>query len=167
MTEHKHVWTMIMRRDVLSAFTPTYCKPMNELSARQTEVLARHLLRIQRFDMHPVTIHHVHQPRSITWVALVNGTWLLAASSDATTSVLSLWSVKTVLASSAEKPAQTAAEVYLHGSVNSGKVFAQGEDVSIALDIRQSTCVDRAFLSNDVKPDCIQRLRSRGIQVAF
>ena len=155
MTEHKHVWTMIMRRDVLSAFTPTYCRPINALSAPQTEVLARHLLRVQRFDMHPVTTHHVHQPRSITWVALVNGTWLLAASSDATTSVLSLWSVKTVLASSAEKPAQTAAEVYLHGSVDSGKVFAQGEEVFIALDIRQSTCVAQEFLSSDIRPDFI------------
>ena len=141
-TEHKHVWLMILRRDASSVFVPTYCKPISTLSSRQTEVLARHLLRVQGFDMHPATVRHLHQPRSITWLTIINGTWLLAASSDATTSVLSLWSVSAVL-SSADQPVQASATVYLRGTVSDGKVFNQGAEVLIALDIR-SPCVSHS-----------------------
>ena len=135
MTEHKYIWSKIVRRDVLPQFVPNYCKALDALSARQTEVLARHLLRMQRFDMRPAAIRHLHQPRSITWVSIINGTWLLAASADATTSLLSLWPIKAVL-SSAEQPPQAVTSVYLKGNVDCGKVYAQGKDVYIALDIR-------------------------------
>ena len=81
---------------------------------------------------------YLRQTRSVTWIRLVQGRWLLAASSDSTTSVLSVWSVSMVLQTglSSNQPPRPQAEVYLEGPVSDGCVDVQGGQVVIALEIR-------------------------------
>ena len=132
------MWLRILARDVCSDLVPPYCKPMDTLSPHATEVLTRHLLRIQRAtasDMISSTRYTLHQPRSITWVRLIHGLWLLVAASDATTSTLSMWSVQTTL-SCPPGSAAPAAVIYLDGRVNRGEVHVSEEQVLIALEMR-------------------------------
>ena len=129
---------MVISRDIRPSFVPTYCKSFDLLSARQTEVLALHLLRAQAAltaEAKSPTSFPLHQSRSITWLRMLHGKWLLAASSDATTSVLSLWSLQAVLTSPGKSEAPTA-EVYLSGPVGGGELFVSGNEVAVALDIQ-------------------------------
>ena len=143
VTERKHVWLRILARDVCKDLVPPYCKPIDTLSSYATEVLTCHLLRVQQAttsDTISGKSHRLHQPRSITWVRLLQGAWLLVAASDVSTSSLSLWSVHEILSSSQDSAAPSA-EVYLDGPVQDGEVHILGNQVSVALDVRTSRCV--------------------------
>lgn len=64
----------------------------------------------------------------------MQGRWLLVASSDQTSSVLSLWYVPTLFA---EPPAKHPVyEAFLEGPVNNGFVEVQESGVVVALELR-------------------------------
>ena len=146
-----------MARDVRvpARYMPTYCKPVEELESAQVEVLvvhASHLLRRYRLDTRgspgpasdlgsssTVTTVSLDRPRSVTWVHIVLGTWLLVASSDEGTSALEVWPLSDVLRSARSEsidrePSQPAA-FYLDGPVRDGRVHVRDGRAVVALEI--------------------------------
>ena len=160
VTERKHVWLTIFLRDICYDLVPPYCQAMDMLSAHAVEVLVLHSLRVQQaMDSGPasVTIRPFHQPRSITWVRILHGTWLLVAASDSVTSTLSLWSAPALLSSSRKRVAP-AAEVYLNGPVHSGEVYISENQITLALDIRALSCVllvSALVVKTDLHPNVV------------
>ncbi|KAK7677821.1 hypothetical protein QCA50_019133 [Cerrena zonata] len=73
------------------------------------------------------------QKRSITWVQLVRSEWLLVASSDAGTSVITLWSIPHLL-SACDTPVPLA-EAFLSAPVKTGCIDAQANTVIFALEL--------------------------------
>lgn len=74
-----------------------YYRPLSSLSSKQCEALALHPIQLQGQLSSPkednVKAVLLHGKRSVAWVCLVQGQWLLVASSERTASVLSpsLW----------------------------------------------------------------------------
>lgn len=81
----------------------------------------------------PQSVVPLHRTRSITWLHIIQGKWLLAACSDATASMITLWSLASLLSGSAPIPH---AEAYLDGPVSDGAVQIQKGRLIIALDVR-------------------------------
>ena len=78
----------------------------------------------------------LHGKRSVTWVRLVQGQWLLVASSERTASVITLWDVASLLApSSSSSPPVPTSEAFLEAPVYSGLVDVQDGAVTIALEL--------------------------------
>ena len=130
---------MVIARDISPDLVPTYCKPLDTLSSHEAETLALHLCRIQRGAeniKHRAITCALHQRRSVTWVRLIRGMWLLAASFDASSSVLSLWSIHTLLSVRDTQSINPEAETYLSGPVNGGEIHVESNQLVIALDIR-------------------------------
>ena len=76
----------------------------------------------------------LHGKRSVTWVRLVQGKWLLVASSERTASVITLWNVVSLLSPSSSPPVPTS-EAFLEAPVYSGLVDVQDGVVTIALEL--------------------------------
>ena len=84
----------------------------------------------------PQTYTRLDRSRCITWVRLLEGQWLIVASSDASVSELSLWSLTSLgEGTDGGKPVTT---VYLGGAVADGLVDVSGDRVIIALEIRSA-----------------------------
>ena len=138
-TRIKDLWIHLLRRDVPAGdrALPAYYRSYESLTDFETEALTTNAMKIYRTISHglkPATAIPLHQPRSVTWVRLVQGQWLLAASSDASTSVICLWSLRSVLSKGASTAPQ--AQAFLEGPVASGDVEVQDGRVVVALDIR-------------------------------
>ena len=130
---------MVIARDISPDLVPTYCKPLDTLSSHEAETLALHLCRIQRGAeniKHRAITCALHQRRSVTWVRLIHGMWLVAASYDASSSVLSLWSIHTLLSARNTQSIDPETEAYLSGPVNGGEIHVESGRLVIALDVR-------------------------------
>ncbi|KAI0069878.1 hypothetical protein K474DRAFT_1680580 [Panus rudis PR-1116 ss-1] len=114
------------------------------------------------------TIVSIPQERPVTWTQIVSGRWLLAASSDRTTSVLSLWSIPYPLTSLPDNTPPIA-NVYLPAPVRDGRVevytikHLNNTPVFCPLDEHPNTAYIRYLhgdwigfaLHNDVNVPCI------------
>lgn len=80
----------------------------------------------------------LHQARSVTWVKLVQAKWLIVASSNASTSVLSIWSLASLLKLGSSR--EPLSHTYLSGPVREGILDVsedrdRNERVILSLDI--------------------------------
>lgn len=138
----KHLWHAIMELDILRKGlpTPAYCRHIDTLSSDQCEALTIHSLRLSerkkpRTSESPRSIISIPQSRSVTWVKLIRGQWLLSACSNHTSSTLCLWSLDDL--SKFGNAARPSALAYLEGPVAAGLIDIQDDDrLIIALEIR-------------------------------
>lgn len=138
----QRVWLDVLSRDVHSRSVPTphYSQPLSSLSGGECEALALHTMRLQDQLCSPkdnaVKFATLHGKRSVTWVRLVQGKWLLVASSERTASVITLWDVASLLSpSSSSSPPVPTSEASLEAPVYSGLVDVQDGAVTIALEL--------------------------------
>ena len=138
----KQLWLHVWRRDVVQGNLPrTRNLPsLDLLNAFQMKALAIHTLRLH----HEMTrtcsreirvMQRVDFPKSypITWVRIVHGSWLLIAMSDAESSVLSLYSLQSLLGTRSQ---DLLAQAFLEGPVLNGLVEVSGEyGIIIALEL--------------------------------
>ena len=143
---------MILRHDIFSdrRLTPSYALPTDELSAAECEVLVLHAVRLNRrltskSDAPPILIPF-HQSRSVTWVRLIKGQWLLLATSDKNTSVLSIWSLASL--SAMDDLQSPVSEAFLDGPVANGLVDMQNDTLTCALEIRAALYVPCFFYTS-------------------
>lgn len=142
MTRSKDLWLNILHRDVLALGLPTphYRRPLEELSSFECETLALHALNTDRqlstwTDTTPCPLTIMHGPKSVTWVQFIHDHWLLIASSDQSSSLLSLWDIFPF--HRAHSHPRLVAEVALCGPVKAGYVDCQDDDTVIALEVRE------------------------------
>lgn len=76
------------------------------------------------------------QTRSVTWVQVVGGTYLISACSDASTSILSLWRLSSLMGSGPYPARALLDEAYLEGPVEAGLVDLLEGTPIIALELR-------------------------------
>ena len=74
------------------------------------------------------------QSRSVTWVRVICGRWVAAASSDYNTSVVRIWSISSLINSNGW--AQPIAEAYLEGPVANGCWEVEQGSLILALELR-------------------------------
>lgn len=132
----KQLWVSVCSRDIVGYnlhFSP-YWKDIDTMNANELRGLVLHTLRLdRRLSLHSPPIEHsLHQRRSITWVQLVQSQWLLVASSDDIASVITVWSIKSLLSSDSKTPL---AEAFLSAPVATGKVDMMGDCVILALEL--------------------------------
>lgn len=138
----KQLWLAIMQRDVLrrNLPMPAYCRHNDFLSSAECEALVVHSLCLYRTMrrgalQHPPVTISFPQSRSVTWVKLIRGQWLLVACSDRASSTLCLWSLIELLRSPGVAP--PAAQTFLDGPVAGGLIDIQDDDrLVIALEVR-------------------------------
>lgn len=117
---------------------PRYTRPLDSLSSDSVEAIV--LRAIHTSDswsggaVTPKRVMHLDLPQSVDWLKLVNGRWLIVASSDNYVSKLSCWDMSLVSTGSV-KPS---AECFLPGRVNTVKLEVQSNGVVIALGISTS-----------------------------
>ncbi|KAK7683176.1 hypothetical protein QCA50_013849 [Cerrena zonata] len=133
----KQLWINLYLRDIEAqhlSFAP-YWKDISTLTATQTEKLVSHILQLDlRLSQHRPPIRRpFYQRRSITWVRTIHSQWLLVASSDDITSVITLWLIDSLLASKSSAPL---AEASLPAPVVTGAVDVCGSCVTLALELR-------------------------------
>lgn len=95
LTRSKDLWTTFFRRDVPSSRPPSvvrYCKALEALTATDCETLTVQPLRLRRQLSSSAApgIVSLNIPRSVTWIRMIQGRWLVVASSDTLHSVPSL-----------------------------------------------------------------------------
>lgn len=148
VSHSKQLWLSVMRRDVLrnNLPVPAYCRHTDSLSGRECEVIVVNALCVSEHlrcgGSRPQAPHVVtaHQSRSVTWVKMIRGQWLLVACSDGSSSVLCLLSV--ALLSELGAAACPAAQTYLEGPVARGLVDVQETNrLVIAVELRAQSCV--------------------------
>ncbi|KAJ7672193.1 hypothetical protein DFH06DRAFT_1319619 [Mycena polygramma] len=112
---------------------PPYLKPYHSLDAMALEALVRRVSQIghkwKTGNLAPVINWSFHLPQSITWLRLVNGTWLFVASSDNHCSKISCWELSLVFQGFTEP----LAEAYLPGRVKTAKLEVQACGIVLAL----------------------------------
>ena len=137
----KQLWLHVWRCDVVQSKVP---RPQNLLSLDllsdiDMKALVMHTLRLHHQMTCPLeqrTTRRIdfHQAYPITWIQLVRGSWLLVAMSDAESSVLSLYSIRSLLGTRSQ---DLLAQAFLEGPVLNGLVEVSNEhDVVIALELR-------------------------------
>ncbi|KAI0075238.1 hypothetical protein K474DRAFT_1773431 [Panus rudis PR-1116 ss-1] len=140
-TTIKQLWVQLLRRDIRNSHAthvPTYCRPIDTLSSKETETLVMHCLRTLQNMSTPQgkefwKVIPLSQPRSVTWVKLVLGQWLLFASSDLVSSKLTLCSLAT---DRSKHEVSVACQVSLRAPVADGLVEVQDGQMVIALYLR-------------------------------
>ena len=115
---------MVQQRTAL----PHYRKPTEELGALELEALTRRALRSASASQTAV-VTRLDQGRSINFVRLVHGRYLLVASTKAGESSLALYSLVAIQ----QKDFEPVARAALPGPVSSGEVEVQSEEVVVAL----------------------------------
>ncbi|KAJ7671518.1 hypothetical protein DFH06DRAFT_1320315 [Mycena polygramma] len=112
---------------------PPYLKSCDLLGSIELEALVRRALRLARKwetgNLAPVNNWRLYLPQSITWLRLVNGTWLFVASSDTDSSKISCWELSILFQGYAEP----LAEAFLPGQVKTAKLEVQASGIVIAL----------------------------------
>lgn len=145
ISRSKDIWITIFRRDVCDAHVPNsacYSKRLEYLTSADCERVAIHSLRLQKSllssggQLSP-TVVRFDTHRSVTWVRIVRGRWLLVASSDAFQSVLTLWPL-CAISDHATRPV-SAAEAYLEGPVKHGVCDVREGVIYIALELCMET----------------------------
>ncbi|KAI0810872.1 hypothetical protein BC629DRAFT_1011995 [Irpex lacteus] len=142
----KQIWMHVWRRDIIQRNLPhpTQMIRLDALCDSEMRDLVLHVLRLHRLMAVPASTAHTlrqvlfPQPRPITWVHLVGGTWLLVAMSDSSSSVLSLFSIKSLLGARSH---DLLAQAFLDGHVLNGLAEVSAEHgLVIALELRSPTC---------------------------
>ncbi|KAK7676987.1 hypothetical protein QCA50_020016 [Cerrena zonata] len=138
LSQAKLLWMHLYTNQIVEGKIPfaPYWDHLNHLDALHLETLVVHALRLERrlcMSETPVVVP-LTQKRSITWVQLVRSEWLLVASSDAGTSVITLWSIPHLL-SACDTPVPLA-EAFLSAPVKTGCIDAQANTVIFALELR-------------------------------
>jgi hypothetical protein len=131
----------VWRRDILpyNVFRSSQLRPLDLLDNVQTKAIALHALRLQRSMTsagwnRPIRKISLHQSRAVTWVRLIGASWLIVATSDSSSSALSLYSVTSLLSSQSR---DAVAEVFLNGRVQNGFVQVTGEEgITIVLELQ-------------------------------
>ena len=137
----KQLWLHVWRCDVVQSKVP---RPQNLLSLdllgdTDMKALATHTLRLHHhmtcpFEQRITRRIGFHQAYPIIWIQLVRGSWLLVAMSDSESSVLSLYSIRSLLGTRSQ---DLLAQAFLEGPVLNGLVEVSNEhDVVIALELR-------------------------------
>lgn len=137
----KQLWLHVWCRDVVQEKLP---RPQNLLSLDllgdiDMKALVMHTLRLHYQMTCPLeqrTTRRIdfYQAYPITWIQLIHGSWLLVAMSDAESSVLSLYSVRSLLGPRSQ---DLLAQAFLEGPVLNGLVEVSNKhDVVIALELR-------------------------------
>ena len=127
----KQLWLHVWRRDIVQAKVP---RPQNLLSLDllgnlDMKALVMHTLRLRHEMTCPLeqrTTQRIsfHQAYPITWVQLVRGSWLLVAMSDAESSVISLYSIRSLLGTRSQ---DLLAQAFLEWRVVNGLVEVSHE----------------------------------------
>ena len=137
VSKDKQLWINIYMRDIKPQCLPfaPYWKSVQRLTAKQLESLVSHTLRLDsRISQHSEpTVRALPQRRSVTWLRLVQSQWLVVASSDDVTSVITLWSVTSLLSSRSSAPL---AEAFLPAPAINGAIDIQGPTLLLALELR-------------------------------
>ncbi|CAL1699394.1 unnamed protein product [Somion occarium] len=152
----KVVWLEILQRDIVAHALPmpSYCLPLGMLSANQVECLVRHLYQVNRNMWRPSEPCHraINLPsnRPITWVRLVLGQWVLIASSDISSSVISLWHLPSLLQPGRESTVSPVAQAFLDGPVEQGLVEVHHyHGITIALCLKKRIpCISVMTIEN-------------------
>ena len=136
----KLLWINLYKREVVAKnlpYAPCW-KQVDHLEPLQLQQLVLHTLRLEhRRQTRSFPLQKaLDQKRSITWTRLLQGEWLLVASSDDITSALTLWSVEEILTSDEESPIVPLAEAFLPAPVINGCIDIQESVVHIALELR-------------------------------
>ncbi|CAL1697063.1 unnamed protein product [Somion occarium] len=138
LTKTKQLWCQLYRRVVAEQGIPVfpYMRPLDILSPSLVEALVVHMVRLDEKTMSQkgARLVPLHQPRSVTWIRLVRGQWLLVASSDLNTSVISLWSLSSLLSS--PESSKPIVEAYLDAPVAYGMVQCYNDELFVALYLR-------------------------------
>ena len=137
----KQLWLHVWRRDIVQAKVP---RPQNLLSLDllgdlDMKALVMHTLRLRHEMTCPLEQRNTrrvdfYQAYPITWIQLIRGSWISVAMSDAESSVLSLYSVRSLLGMGSQ---DLLAQAFLDGPVLNGLVEVSGDsEVVIALELR-------------------------------
>ena len=137
----KQLWLHVWRCDVVQSKVP---RPQNLLSLDllgdlDMKALVMHTLRLRHEMTCPLEQRitrriDFHQAYPITWVQLVRGSWLLVAMSDAESTVISLYSIRSLLGTRSQ---DLLAQAFLEGPVVNGLVEVSHEHgIIIALELR-------------------------------
>ena len=137
----KQLWLHIWRRDILlkNIPIPARMNTLELLNDSQMKAAVIHVLRLHRNLTCPPEQRVVqrvlfHQSKPITWTRLVQASWLLVAMSDTESSVLSLYSIESLLGARSQ---DLLAQAFLEGPVLSGLAEVSDEhDLVIALEVR-------------------------------
>ena len=140
------IWTLILRRDVYPRrlLSPSHCLPFDALSGADCAAIATHALRLHESlssipaPCDPLVIP-MNQSRSVTWVKVICGRWVAAASSDHNTSVVRIWSIASLMSSNDCIP--PIAEAYLEGPVANGCWEVERGSLVLALELRPERLV--------------------------
>lgn len=141
----KQLWIHVWHRDVLRENLPhptqlLRLEALTDLNMKAIVINSlklHHTMTVSANTAH--TLRQVFFPQSqpITWVRLVGGTWLLVATSDSSSSVLSLFSVKSLLRARSH---DLLAQAFLNGCVVNGFVELSDEHgLVIALELQAPT----------------------------
>lgn len=142
----KQLWLHVLDRDIVAKglILPSDIQPIENLSPPQLRSLVVHVLQLHQATtasakQATLQVFRLNQSRSVTWLHLVRGQWLLVASSNSSSSVLSLFSVDSLLLS---QDWDLVTEAYLTAPVSNGKVEVQADGkVTVALELRSSSYV--------------------------
>ncbi|KAJ6492777.1 hypothetical protein C8R47DRAFT_1119741 [Mycena vitilis] len=134
VTRAKQLWLTLL--DTLASdghVLPPYLGKPQTLDSIALEALVRRVAHLDRKwtrnDLHPADIWRHNLCQSITWLRLVNGSWLFVASSDNYVSKISCWDLSLVFQGSTEP----IVEAYLPGKVKTAQVQVQDIGVVLAL----------------------------------
>lgn len=134
----KQLWLNSAYNDVLlrGLDFPPYTRSFFELTRCETQALVVMTLKLHAefsgTECHPDSIH-IPQSRSVTWLRLVHGRWLLIALSDESTSSITLWSLQEMAQS--EKNKKPLSEFFLPYPVLNGIVSVNNDTLVIALEL--------------------------------
>lgn len=135
LSRTKELWVNLYLYEVTDRNLPfaPYWKSLDDLGASELETLVLHAMRLESKVTVLPKVVQFNQKRSVTWIQMLQSQWLLVASSDDVCSVISLWSVTSLLTSQSPAPF---AEAFLCGPVMTGAVDVGGSSVTIALELR-------------------------------
>lgn len=132
VSRERYLWNFLLRRDVVGRRVPlpSYAKPPTQLGSAELETLTRRALLSASPSSSPV-VTRFDQGRSVTWVRLVHGQYVLVAHNKSGESTIALYSVQSIQ-NGGGKPAPIATAT-LPGVVSSGEMDVQEDQVVLSL----------------------------------
>ena len=119
-------------------------RPVDSLSSLEAKSIAEHALKLHRTMTRPgspskLLLVSLPQNRQVTWIRLIGAKWLLVASSDSSSSALTLFSASGILLGEGPSPL---AQAYLDAAVTHGELeVLQDGSVICALELSSATYV--------------------------
>lgn len=132
MTEDQQLWEWVFYH-IIQPHVP-YTRSITELAQAHLKAMAIHLQKLDTRTKPSSTLQPrfigLNQPRSVTWLHIVRGKWLLVATSGHEISSISAFSCAEILRSATPKPF---AKAFLPAPVSGGAVEFDGDIMLIAL----------------------------------